>query len=90
MDGIIWTGSRLGQPSGDAVLATLKIRTENQVTAKNNVVLLSGLSGGAPQVIARTGTPNSALPTEVTIKSLGAIDGHGSGVFFLATLQGKT
>ena len=80
--------SRLGQPSGDAVLATLKLNAAEQITAKNNVVLLRGLNAGVPQVAARTGTANAALPAGVTFKSFGTIDGNGSDIFFFATLQG--
>jgi hypothetical protein len=58
------------------------------VTSRNNVVLLAGLSTGTLRVAARTGTDNHALPSGVTLKSFGAIDGNGSAIFFLATLQG--
>ena len=78
---------KLGEPSGDAVLVTLK-PVAGGITAKNNVVLVSGLSTGTPEVAAQTGTANAALPAGVTIKSFGTIDGNGSAIFFLATLQG--
>lgn len=79
---------KLGQPSGDAVLATLALSAANNISARNNVVLVRGLASGSPHVAARIGTPNAALPNGVTIKSFGTIDGNGSGIFFNATLQG--
>lgn len=84
-DGTIITG--LGQPSGDAVLATLKVGAGG-IAAKDNVIMLTGLSTGSPKVAAQSGTFNAGLPTDVTIRSFGAFDGQGSSVFFVATLQG--
>ncbi len=85
------TIAKLGQPSGDAVLATLKsgAGVNGPITAANNVVLFTGLTTGAPLVAAQTGTPASGLPSGVTIKKFGALDGHGATPFFLATLQGE-
>jgi RHS repeat-associated protein len=68
--------TKLGQPSGDAVLAT----------DKSGTVLLTGLSTGTITEAASTGRE---LPETLTIKNFLAIDGNGADTFFLATLQGK-
>jgi glucose/arabinose dehydrogenase len=78
--------SKLGAPSGDALVATLKTGPGG-ITAKTNTVLLADLSVGA-RVAAQTGTAQTGLPTGVTIKRFGTIDGNGTIIFFLATLQG--
>jgi hypothetical protein len=83
------TFSKLGEPSGQAVLATLKTAAP-LVSAKTDSVLITGLSGGGPlRVAAREGIDlaPSGLPG-VSIKSFGAFDGNGPAVFFLASLQG--
>ncbi len=79
--------TRLGEPSGDVTLATLQ-HGHGGIGASNDVVLLSGLSTGAPAVALQTGVAAAGLPLGVTIKSFGAIDGNGTTAFFLATLQG--
>ncbi len=79
--------TKLGQPSGDAVLATLKPGAGG-IKAANSVVLLTGLAAGAPVVAAQAGTAISGLPIGVTVKKFGTLDGNGAFPFFLATLQG--
>ena len=68
--------SKLGQPSGDAALAT----------EKNKTLLLTGLTSGTAVSSAETGPLSSQT---VSIKKFLAIDGNGADTFFLATLQGK-
>ncbi|MEA3209761.1 MAG: hypothetical protein QOE70_2818 [Chthoniobacter sp.] len=79
--------TKLGAPSGDGALVTLKAGA-GAVTSQTNKVLLAGLSSGALRVAAQSGTGRTGLPNMVTIKTFGAIDGHGSAIFFLARLQG--
>ncbi len=79
--------SRLGTPSGDAVLATLKNGVAG-IDAHNDVVLYTGLAAGNPIAAAQTGTPAAGLPAAATIARFGAIDGNGTDTFFFATLRG--
>ena len=80
------TIAKLGAPSGDAVLVTLKVG--GAITAKNCVQLVTGLSTGSLAVGAQTGTAHPGLPAGVTIKTFIAIDGAGRTPFVLGTLQG--
>ncbi|MGB8167798.1 MAG: choice-of-anchor tandem repeat NxxGxxAF-containing protein [Chthoniobacteraceae bacterium] len=75
--------AKLGQPSGDATLATL---AGNGITAANDEVLLAGLRGGPVRLAAREGQLTDIAG--VFIKKFGTIDGNGTAIFFLATLQG--
>ena len=81
--------TKLGAPSGDVALATLKTDDAVGVTAKNDTVLLKGLTNGPVTIAAREGI-DLGTPAGVSIKSFGAIDGApdaASATFFLATLQ---
>jgi hypothetical protein len=77
--------ARLGAPSGDAVRATLKVGA-GIVAAKDNEVLIGGLTSGPLKVIARKGQGTNLM--DVTVKSILHFDGAGPNYFFLATLQG--
>ncbi len=84
------TVSKLGVPSGDAVIATLKATpgTGSTVTSANNVALVTGLIAGSPVVSVETGTvytPKSG--SGVTVRSFGTIDGNGASTFFFASVQ---
>ena len=84
---------KVGQPNGD--VAFIKITDPHDfVGAKNNTLLVSGLTVGEPVVIARTGTPGTSgtaangLPVGVGIQRFLAVDGTGTDPFFLAVLSG--
>jgi|GEM_PF-3682689 len=82
---------KLGAPGGDVVRATLQINTAAGVTAKDNEVLIGGLTSGTLTVVARKGqavTVPGGL-TGVTIKTILNFDGAGPDYFFLALLQGS-
>ena len=76
----------LGNPSGDAAVAKLKPKA-GAVTTQDDAILLAGLTDGPVRLAAQTGK-DLANAAGITIKKFGAIDGNGSVIFFLATLQG--
>ena len=78
--------TKLGQPSGDAVIATLK--TGGEVTGRNKSVLMAGLASGSTAVVAQTGTTYATMPAGVTIAKFLAIDGNGPDIYFMAQLGG--
>ncbi len=78
--------AKLSPPSGDAALATIG-GASGTVPKGTESVLLAGLTEGPVRIAARTGTELTDLPG-VTIKKFGTIDGNGSVIFFLATLNG--
>lgn len=79
--------TKLGAPSGDVAKATLKVGAGG-VTAKDNEVLLGGLTNGPVTVIARKGQDVTGLVAGVKVKSIVRFDGVGANTFFLGTLQG--
>ena len=84
------TLAKLGAPSGDAALASLK-PLPGVVTAKDDTVLLAGLTSGPVRIAAREGFAHNGLTGGITLKTIGAFDGTGGAgtpIFFLATLQG--
>ena len=78
----------IGQQSGDAAFVTLALG-HGGITSKNSAALISGLSSGAPRVVAQSGVANIGLPAGVTIKTFLTLDGDGANAFFLASLQGS-
>jgi len=72
--------TQLGEPSGDAVRATLRVG-KGGVTAKDNEVLLGGLTSGALVLAARKGQPVDGL-LGVTLKTILVFDGWGPSYFF--------
>ncbi|MES2697218.1 MAG: hypothetical protein V4773_27380, partial [Verrucomicrobiota bacterium] len=83
--------SKLGEPSGDAALATVK--GTSGVTAKNDQVLLGSLINGPVRIAVREGvTEVDGLPG-VTVKTFLTIESSpnaGVPIFFRAMLQGGT
>jgi len=78
----------LTQPTGNALLATFRVGPGG-ITGRDNVALLVGkLEEAQFNEVAQTGTPESNLPTGVTIKKFLTLDGNGTDPFFFATLQG--
>lgn len=80
--------AKLGVPSGDAMLATLKLNRAAGITAANDTILLAGLKEGNLRVAAREGMELATQPG-VVLKAFGAIDGHGTDIFFRAILHGS-
>jgi len=82
--------SKLGEPSGDAALATVRTKA-GSITSKNDQLLLGGLIAGPVRIAVREGiTEVDGLPG-VTVKSFVAIEGSptaGAPIFFRAMLQG--
>jgi hypothetical protein len=77
------TIKKLGQPSGQAVIATLKGGLRG---SHNDTVLYAGLDSGQMQIVA---TEGETLPGgSGRLKSFLSIDGNGSTVFFVAKLDG--
>jgi hypothetical protein len=76
------------QCSGATALATLA--SGPGVTGSTSTALIGGLciGGSTSYIAARTGLPLTSN-TGVSIHSFGSIDGNGSSIFFLATLQGS-
>jgi hypothetical protein len=82
------TVKKLGEPSGQAVLVTLKGTVNGmKINSSNDTALYAGLEDGVMRIAAREG---DVLPGGLTLKSFGAIDGNGSTIFFVAKLGGAS
>ena len=83
--------TKLKEPCGNAVLATLKHQPAAggaaAITAANDTVLIGGIQTGTLSVLARSGDPIGGAGGP-KLKAFTAIDGNGTTVFFLATLTG--
>ncbi|MDB6151890.1 MAG: hypothetical protein JWL90_343 [Chthoniobacteraceae bacterium] len=74
---------KLNAPNGRAVLATVR-----SVSGALSTVLYTGIDSQNIKAAVRTGSPVPALEG-VRFQSIGAFDGNGLTVFFLATLEGN-
>ncbi len=80
--------TKLGEPSGDVVLATLRRQTAAPaVTAANDFVLIGGIKTPPLRIIARSGEL-IAGGNGAAIKKFIALDGGGTSTFFLTRLTG--
>lgn len=82
--------AKLGEPSGDVVLATLKRQTATPgplVTAANDIVLIGGVLTPPLRIVARSGEAITGGGGAVIAKFL-SLDGGGTSPFFTVTLAG--
>ena len=79
---------KLGEPTGDLVLATLRRQsTPTVVTAANEVVLIGGLRTPPLRVMARSGEA-IAGGNGAVIRQFLSLDGGGTDAFFTVQLSG--
>lgn len=80
--------SKLSEPSGDVVLATLRRQKSSPaITGTNDVVLIGGLQAASLQVLAQTGQPVAGAGGAV-LSTVLSLDGGGTTTFFTAQLAG--